>query len=59
MELEKYIKEVGLIMPMSIELLTTLEAKGDKYDFAAGSQEYPTTIKETFKKIKELLCRKK
>lgn len=59
MELEKYIKEVGLIMPMSIELLTTLEAKGDKYAFETGSQEYPSTIKETLKRIKDMLWQKK
>jgi hypothetical protein len=59
MELEKYIKEVGKLMPITINLLTDLGATGSKYDFATGSQEYPSTIKETFKKIKELLCRKK
>tara|TARA_R100000152_G_C6550243_1_gene25033 strand:- start:170 stop:349 length:180 start_codon:yes stop_codon:yes gene_type:complete len=59
MELEKYIKEVGKLMPISINLLTDLQATGSKYDFATGSQEYPTTIKETFKRIKELLCQKK
>lgn len=46
-------------MPITINLLTDLGATGSKYDFATGSQEYPSTIKETFKKIKELLCRKK
>tara|TARA_R100001082_G_C4361748_1_gene159712 strand:+ start:240 stop:413 length:174 start_codon:yes stop_codon:yes gene_type:complete len=57
MELEKYIKEVGKLMPISINLLTELEASGSKYDFATGSDEYPTTFKELFKKIK--LWRKK
>ena len=39
-------------MPISLNLLTELEASGNKYDFATGSEEYPTTIRETFKKIK-------
>ncbi len=52
MELEKYIKEVGKLMPISINLLTDLQAKGSKYDFATGLQEYPTTFKELFNKIK-------
>jgi hypothetical protein len=59
MELEKYIKEVGKLMPISIELLTSLEIKGEKYAFETGSQEYPTTIKETLKRIKDMLCQKK
>ena len=52
MELEKYIKEVGKLMPISLNLLTELEASGNKYAFETGSEEYPTTIRETFKKIK-------
>ena len=59
MELEKYIQEVGKLMPISLNLLTELEASGNKYAFETGSEEYPTTIRETFKKIKELLCQKK
>ena len=59
MELEKYIKKVGELMPISINLLTELEASGNKYAFETGSEEYPTTIRGTLKKIKELLCRKK
>ena len=46
-------------MPISINLLTELEASGNKYAFETGSEEYPTTIRGTLKKIKELLCRKK
>ena len=53
MELEKYIKEVGKLMPISINLLTELEASGNKYAFETGSEEYPTTFKELFKKIKQ------
>ena len=52
MELEKYIKEVGRLMPISINLLTELEAKGNKYAFETGANEFPTTFKELFKKIK-------
>ena len=52
MELEKYTKEVGKLMPISINLLTDLQASGSKYDFATGLQEYPTTFKELFNKIK-------
>jgi len=52
MELEKYIKEVGKLMPISLNLLTELEASGNKYAFETGSEEYPTTIRETFKKLK-------
>lgn len=59
MELEKYIKEVGKLMPLSIELLTSLEATGEKYAFETGSQEYPSTIKETLKRIKDMLWQKK
>jgi hypothetical protein len=53
MELEKYIQKVGELIPISINLLTELEASGSKYAFETGSQEYPTTFKELFKKIKE------
>ena len=59
MELEKYIKEVGKLMPISIELLTSLEVKGEKYAFETCSQEYPSTIKETLKRIKDMLWQKK
>tara|TARA_R100000353_G_scaffold92918_1_gene68323 strand:- start:796 stop:969 length:174 start_codon:yes stop_codon:yes gene_type:complete len=52
MELEKYIQEVGKLMPISINLLTDLQASGSKYDFVTGSQEYPTTFKELFKKLR-------
>ena len=52
MELKKYIQEVGRLMPISINLLTDLQASGSKYDFVTGSQEYPTTFKELFNKIK-------
>ena len=55
MELEKYIKKVGELMPISINLLTELEASGNKYAFETGSEEYPTTYKELFKKIKRWL----
>ena len=53
MELEKYIKKVGELMPISINLLTELEASGNKYAFETGSEEYQTTFKELFKKIKQ------
>ena len=53
MELEKYIKKVGELMPISINLLTELEASGNKYAFETGSEEYPTPFKELFKKIKQ------
>lgn len=46
-------------MPLSIELLTSLEATGEKYAFETGSQEYPSTIKETLKRIKDMLWQKK
>lgn len=46
-------------MPISIELLTSLEVKGEKYAFETGSQEYPSTIKETLKRIKDMLWQKK
>ncbi len=39
-------------MPISINLLTDLQASGSKYDFVTGSQEYPTTFKELFKKLR-------
>tara|TARA_R100001440_G_scaffold57705_1_gene77565 strand:+ start:60 stop:233 length:174 start_codon:yes stop_codon:yes gene_type:complete len=52
MELEKYIQEVGKLMPISLNLLTELEASGNKYAFETGSEEYPTTFKELYKKIK-------
>ena len=55
MELEKYIKKVGELIPISINLLTELEASGNKYAFETGSEEYPTTYKELFKKIKQWL----
>ena len=55
MELEKYIKKVGELMPISINLLTELEASGNKYAFETGSEEYPATYKELFKKIKRWL----
>ena len=42
-------------MPISINLLTELEASGNKYAFETGSEEYPTTYKELFKKIKQWL----
>ena len=58
MELEKYIKEVGNLIPISINLLTELEASGYKYDFATGSDEFPTTFKELYKKIKLIWQRK-
>ena len=58
MELEKYIKEVGRLMPISINLLTELEAKGDKYAFETGANEFPTTFKELYKKIR-LIWQKK
>lgn len=58
MELEKYIKEVSKLMPISINLLTELEASGNKYDFATGSNEFPTTFKELYKKIR-LIWQKK
>ncbi|WP_292411146.1 hypothetical protein [Methylophaga sp.] len=57
MELEKYIKEIGKLMPIAINLLTDLEASSSKYNFSRGSEEYPTTFKELFKKLR--LWRKK
>jgi hypothetical protein len=59
MELEKYIQSVGELMPISLNLLTELEASGSKYDFAIGSEEYPTSFKDLRKKLKELLWQKK
>ena len=58
MELEKYIKEVGRLMPISINLLTELEASGGKYSFETGEDEYPSTYKQLFKKI-NLICQRK
>jgi|TARA_R100001230_G_C5531301_1_gene65156 hypothetical protein len=58
MELEKYIKEVGKLMPISINLLTELEASGNKYAFETGADEFPTTFKELYKKIR-LIWQKK
>ena len=58
MELEKYIKEVGRLMPISINLLTELEASDGKYSFETGAEEYPSTYKQLFKKIKLIWQRK-
>ena len=58
MELEKYIKEVGKLMPISINLLTELEASGNKYAFETWADEFPTTFKELYKKIR-LIWQKK
>ncbi len=59
MELEKYIKEIGKTMPIILEMLSNIETVDNKYAFATGSEEYPATIKETLKRIKDLLCQKK
>ena len=50
MELEKYIQSIGELMPISLNLLTEREAGGSKYDFAVGSEEYPTSFKDLRKK---------
>ena len=59
MELEKYIQSVGELMPISLNLLTELEASGSKYAFETGSEEYTTSFKDLRKKLKELLWQKK
>ena len=46
-------------MPISLNLLTELEASGSKYAFETGSEEYPTSFKDLRKKLKELLWQKK
>lgn len=45
-------------MPISINLLTELEASGNKYAFETGADEFPTTFKELYKKIR-LIWQKK
>ena len=45
-------------MPISINLLTELEASGSKYSFETGAEEYPSTYKQLFKKIKLIWQRK-
>jgi len=59
MELEKYIKSIGKTMPMLLQMLSNIETNDDKYAFATGSEEYPSTIKETLKRIKDMLWQKK
>jgi hypothetical protein len=59
MELEKYIQSVGKLMPISINLLTELEASGSKYAFETGAEEYPTTFTDLGKKLKDILWQKK
>lgn len=59
MELEKYIKSIGKTMPMLLQMLSNIDTDDDKYAFATGSEEYPATIKETLKRIKNMLWQKK
>jgi hypothetical protein len=59
MELEKYIKSVGELIPTSLNLLTELEASGSKYAFETGSEEYPKTFTDLGKKLKDILWQKK
>ena len=46
-------------MPISINLLTELEASGNKYAFETGAEEYPTTFTDLGKKLKDILWQKK
>jgi len=44
---------------MLLQMLSNIDTDDDKYAFATGSEEYPATIKETLKRIKNMLWQKK
>ena len=50
MELEKYIQNIGEMIPNTINLIIGSKSNGKHIAF--GKYEYPETIKELFQKIK-------
>ena len=50
MELEKYIQQIGDMIPDTLTLLTQVE--GDTKHVALGKYEFPETFKEIIQKIK-------
>lgn len=56
MELEKYIQQIGDMIPDTLTLLTQVE--GDPNHVALGKYEFPETFKELIKKIKLIWLKK-
>tara|TARA_R100000654_G_scaffold49376_1_gene75510 strand:+ start:765 stop:935 length:171 start_codon:yes stop_codon:yes gene_type:complete len=56
MELEKYIQQIGDMIPDTLTLLSQVEE--DTSHVALGKYEFPNTFKELIKKIKTIWLKK-